>query len=168
MSGEGIVVVKEEKKENGLLESLFRLAMFAITVYGAVTALAKVMVRLANRLEEDNEGNEKKRFFTCLGKRTICLEDEAISEIDVTVVAAGVEIDLSDADLSEETFLKVCTLGGNVVIRVPAMVRVNMEGKGAACGFSNMVPTYEDESLPVVYVDAESVGACLKIKIGEE
>ena len=54
------------------------------------------------------------------------------------------------------------------MIKVPAMTRVNLEGTGVVCGFSNMVPAYEEESLPVIYVDAESIGACLKIKIAEE
>lgn len=166
MNGEDVVTVKEKK--HSLIGCLFRLVTFAVAVYGAVTALARVMVRLANRLEEDNEGSEKKRFFTCLNTREIGLEDEEVSEMDVTAIAACVEVDLSEAVLSEETFVKVRTLGGSVVIKVPAMVRVDMEGKGVVCGFSNMVPNYEKESLPVVHVDAESVGACLKIKIAEE
>lgn len=166
MREEGIVVVKEEKRS--FIGCLFRLITVAVAVYGAVTAAKQVMARLSKRLEEDNEGKEEKHFFTGLRAREICLQDEAVSAVDITTVAACVEVDLSEAELSEETFVKVRTMGGNVVIKVPAMVRVNMEGRGVVCGLSNMVPTYEDESLPVIYVDAESVGACLKIKMGEE
>ena len=165
MREEGFVVVKEEKR--CLLSCLFRLVAFAVAVYGAVTALAKVAKRLSRRLEEDNEGSESKRFFSCLTAREICLEDEAASYLDVTAIAACVELDLCEAILPEETFIKVHSLGGKVVIKVPAMTRVELEGKGVLCGFSNMVPGYEDESLPVIYVDAESLGACLKIKIAD-
>ena len=151
-----------------MLGCLFRLVTFAVAVYGAVTALAKIAKRLSRRLEEDNEGSESKRFFSCLTEREICLEDEEASYLDVTAIAACVDLDLSDAILSEETFVKVHSLGGKVVIRVPAMTRVELEGKGVLCGFSDMVPNYEDESLPVIYVDAESIGACLKIQMVEE
>lgn len=166
MREEGFVVVKEKK--HCLLGCLFRLVTFAVAVYGTVTALAKIMKRLSRRLEEDNEGSESKRFFSCLTTREICLDDGEASYLDVTAVAACVELDLSEAILPEESFVKVHSLGGKVVIKVPAMTRVELEGKGVVCGFSNMVPGYEDESLPVIYVDAESLGACLKIKIAEE
>ncbi len=166
MKEEGFVAVKEEK--HSFIGGLFRLVTVAVAVYGAITAAKQVMARLSKRLEEDNEGSGKKRFFTGLKTREICLEDEAIFDVDVTVVAACAEVDLSEAELAEETFVKVRMLGGSVVIKVPTLVRVKMEGKGVICGFSNLVPNYEAENLPVIYVDAESVGACLKIKIGEE
>ena len=166
MREEEFVAVKEEK--HSLFGCLFRLATFAATVYGVITAAKQVMARLSRRLEEDNEGREEKRFFVGLSGREICLEDEAVSCVDLTVAGGSVELDLSDAELADETYVKVRSLGGSVVVKVPAMVRVELEGKGVVCGFSNMVPTYEEESLPVMYVDAESVGACLKIVLGEE
>ena len=166
MREDGFVVVKEKK--HSLFGYLFRLVTFTVAVYGTVTALAKIMKRLSRRLEEDNTGSESKRFFSCLTTREIGLEDEEVTYLDVTAVAACVELDLSEAILPEETFVKVRSLGGKVVIKVPAMTRVSLEGKGVLCGFSNMVPSYEDESLPVIYVDAESLGACVKIKIAEE
>ena len=166
MREDGFVAVKEKK--HGLFRCLFRLVTFAVAVYGTLTALAKIMKRLSRRLEEDNVGSESKRFFSCLTTREIGLEDEEVTYLDVTAVAACVDLDLSEAILSEESFVKVRSLGGNVVIKVPVMTRVNLEGKGVLCGFSNMAPAYEDESLPVIYVDAESLGACVKIKIAEE
>lgn len=166
MREETFVVEKEEKCS--LIGCLFRLATVAVAVYGAVTAAKRVLERLTRRLEEDNEGNEAKRYLVGLGTREICPEEEAVSGVDLTVVGGCAELDLCDAELSEEVFVKVRTLGGNVVIKVPAMVRVEMEGKGVVCGFSNLVPSYENENLPVIYVDAQSVGACLKIVLGEE
>ena len=160
-------VVTGNEKKYSLIGCLFRLVTVAVAVYGAVTVAKQIMTRLSKRLEEDNEGTEKKRFFTGLRNREICLEDETVSGVDVTVIAASVEVDLSDAVLSEETFVKIRTLGGNVVLKVPAMVRVVLDEKGVVCGFSNLVPNYEDESLPTIYVDAESVGACVKIKISD-
>lgn len=165
MREDEFVVVKE--KERSLFACLFRLATFAVAVYGAITAAKKIATRLSRRLEEDNEGSESKRFFAGLTNREICLEDEEVSYLDVMAVAACVELDLSTANLSEETFVKVHSLGGKVVVKVPAMTRVELEGKGVMCGFSDMVPNYEDESLPVIYVDAESLGACLKIKLAD-
>lgn len=160
---EEVVVVKEEKCS--FIGGLFRLATFAVAVYGAVMAAKKVLTRLTTRLEEDNEGNESKRFLSCLGSREICLEEEEVSGIEVIAAGSFTELDLSEAIFSDETFVKVRTLGGKTIIKVPPMVRVKLEGKGVLCGFSNMVPSYEDESLPIVYVSAESIGACVKIRV---
>lgn len=156
------------EKKCSFIGCLFRLATVAVAVYGAVTAAKKVMDRLSRRMEEDNEENTQKRYFVGLDTREICLEDEEIAGADLTVVGGCAELDLCDAMLSEETFVKVRTLGGKVVIKVPPLVRVELDGKGVICGFSNQVPSYENESLPVVYVNAESLGACLKVVLGEE
>jgi len=156
------------EKKCSFIGCLFRLATVAVAVYGAVTAAKKVMDRLSRRMEEDNEENTQKRYFVGLDTREICLEDEEIAGADLTVVGGCAELDLCDAMLSEETFVKVRALGGKVVIKVPPLVRVELDGKGVICGFSNQVPSYENESLPVVYVNAESLGACLKVVLGEE
>lgn len=166
MREEAFVVEKEEKCS--LFCCLFRLATVAVAVYGAVTAAKKVFARLSRRMEEDNEGSEQKRYLVGLGTREICLEDEEVSGVDLTVVGGLAELDLRDAELFGDTFVKVRTLGGKVVIKVPPMVRVELDGKGVICGFSNQVPSYENEALPTIYVNAESLGACVKIVLGEE
>lgn len=166
MREEEFVTVKEKKCS--FIGCLFRLVTFAVAVYGAYTAVKKVLTRLSRRLEEDNEGSERKRYLVGLGSRKICLEDESVADVDLTVVGGSAELDLSDAELGTDTFVKVRTLGGKVVIKVPAMVQVRLDGKGVLCGLSDMVPGYEDESLPVIYVNAECAAACLKVRIGDE
>lgn len=165
MREEGLVVVKEEKR--CFWGCLFRVVKVVAVVYGVVTAVKKVLERLSRRLEEDNEESDRKRYVVGLDSKEIRLEGEDVSEVDMTVVGSCAELDLTDAELAEETFVKLRALGGKVVVKVPAMVRVDFSGKGVVCGFSNMVPSYENESLPVIHVDAESVGACLKIVLGD-
>ena len=94
MNQEGIVVVKEEKKS--LFGRLFRLVMFGIAVYGTVAAVAKAMLRLANRLEEDNERSEKKRYLNFMNGRNIRFAGEKVSKVEINAVAGGVELDLTD------------------------------------------------------------------------
>ena len=157
-----------EKKKCCLLGCLFRLATVAVAVYGAVTAAKKVLARLSRRMEEDNEGKEQKRYLVGLGSREICLEDEELTGADLTVIGGCAVLDLRDAKLSEMNFVKVRTLIGKVVIKVPPMVRVDLDGSGIICAFSDQVPSYENESLPIIYVNAESFGACVKVVLGEE
>lgn len=166
MREEGIVVVKEEKKS--LLGRLFRLAMFAVAVYGAVTALAKVMVRLANRLEEDNDESESKRYLNFMNGRNIRFSGETVSEVEVNAVAAGVELDLTEAELSEDTEVCVRAMMSGVVVKVPPMVRVEVDDTDVLSGFMNLVPNYENEELPVVRIKVQSLLSGVKVEMKAE
>lgn len=168
MSGEGVVVVKEAKKEKSFLGKLFRLAMFAVAVYGTVTAFVKVMHRLVNRLEEDNDGNEKKRYLNFMNGRNIRFNGEAVSEIEVNAVAAGVELDLTEAELSEDTEVYVRAFLSGVVVKVPPMVRVKADDTDVLSGFMNLVPNYESEDLPVLRVKVQSLLSGVKVELKAE
>lgn len=168
MNGEEIVVVKEKKKSKSFIGCLFRVAMFAATVYGIVTAAKKVMRRLANRLEEDNEGNEKKRYLNFLNGRDLCFEDEKVSDIEVYAIAGGVVVDLADAEISEETMVCVRTFLSGVVVKVPPMVRVEVEDTDVLSGFVNLVPNYEDENLPVIYLTVQTLLSGVKVEVKAE
>ncbi len=158
-----VVAVKEEKC--CLFRCLFRLAVFAATVYGAVTAAKKVMNRLANRLEVDNEGNEKKRYLSFLNGRTVAFDEETVSDIEVNALASGVEIDLTEAELSEYTEVCVRSVLSGVVVKVPPMVRVEADDADVLSGFMNLVPNYEEEDLPVIHVKVQSLLSGVKVEM---
>ena len=160
---EEMVAVKEKK--SCLFGCLFRLAVLAATVYGAVTAAKKVMSRLANRLEADNEGNEKKRYLSFLSGKTVAFDEEAVSDIEVYAVASGVELDLTDAELSEYTEVCVRAVLSGVVVKVPTMVRVEVEDTDVLSGFMNLVPNYEEEDLPVIHVKVQSLLSGVKVEM---
>ncbi len=163
---EEVVVVKEEK--GCLLGCLFRLAVFAATVYGAVTAAKKVMKRLANRLEADNEENERKRYLSFLNGKTVSFDGEAVSVLEANAMASGVEIDLTGAELSEYTEVTVRAVLSGVVVKVPTMVRVEVEDTDVLSGFMNLVPNYEEEDLPVIHVKVQSLLSAVKIEMKAE
>ncbi|MCH5272245.1 MAG: hypothetical protein J1E35_01100 [Lachnospiraceae bacterium] len=166
MNEEGIVVVKEEKKS--LFGRLFHLVMFAVAVYGAVTAVAKVMLRLSNRLEEDNEGNEKKRYLNFMNGRNIRFSNEKVSNVEINAIAGGVELDLTEAELAPETTVFVRAFMSGIVVKVPPMVRVEVETADVLSGFLNMVPNYESENLPVVYLTTQSIMSGIRVEMEPE
>lgn len=165
MSGDGIVVVNEGRKEKSLLGRLFRLAMFAVVVYGAVTAVARVMLRLANRMEEDNDGSETKRYLNFMNGRNIRFQGEKLSEVEVNAVAGGVELDLTESELSEETDVLVRAFMSGVVVKVPPMVRVEVDDTDVLSGFMNLVPNYEHENLPVLRLKVQSLLSGVRVEM---
>lgn len=159
---------KEAKKSNSFIGCMFRLAMFAAMVYGAVTAVKKAMARLAVKLEADNDGSEKKRYLNFMNGRNICPTDEKVSDIEVNSIASGVEVDLTEVELSEETFVTVRSLLSGVVIKVPSMVCVEVEDTDIVSGFINLVPKYENEDLPVLRLKVQSLFSGVKIEMKTE
>ncbi len=168
MSGDGIVVVKEAKKERALIGRLFRLVMFFVAVYGVVTAIARVMLRLANRLEEGNEGNDEKRYLNFMNGRNIRFDGEEISSVEVNAVAGGVELDLTEAELMEDAEVCVRALMSGVVVKVPPMVRVEVDDTDVLSGFMNLVPKYEMEDLPVLRIKVQSMLSGVKVEMKAE
>lgn len=166
MDQEEIVVVKEEKKS--LFGRLFRLVMFAVTVYGAVTAAAKVMLRLSNRLEEDNEESGKKRYLNFMNGRNIRFANEKVSDVEINAAAGGVELDLTEAELARETTVFVRAFMSGIVVKVPPMVRVEAETSDVMSGFINMVPNYENKDLPVIHLTARSIMSGIRVEMKQE
>lgn len=168
MREDGVVVVKEEKKERSFFGKLFRFAMFVVAVYGAITAVKGFMNRLAKKLEEENEGSESKRYLRFLTGEGVSLEEEEVTALELNVIAGGQELDLSEAILSEETFVTVRALLSGVVVKVPPMVRVEVDDTDVLSGFMNLVPKYEREDLPVLYLRVQSLLSGVKVEMKAE
>ncbi len=168
MSQERAATGKEEKKSRTLIGCLARMVLFAVTVYGAIKALTRVMGQLTNRLEEDNEGNEKKRYLSFMNGRKLRVREEKLSDMEAYAVAAGLEVDLTEAELTGDARACVRALGSGVVIKVPSMVRVEVENSSVLSGFVNLVPEYENEKLPVLHLTVQSILSGVRVEMKTE
>ena len=77
-------------------------------------------------------------------------------------------MDVSGAELSPVTEVSVRVLMSGVVLTVPPMVRVQVESKQVASGVVNLVPAYEKEELPLIYVTVNSLMSAVRIQVREE
>ncbi|MGN1084637.1 MAG: hypothetical protein ACI4QX_06515, partial [Lachnospiraceae bacterium] len=116
----------------------------------------------------ENEGKEKKRYLNFMNGRNYRFEKEKISSVEIYAAAGGVELDLTGAELSQETTVCVRALMSGVVIKVPPMVRVEVKTADVMSGFVNLVPNYEHENLPVVYLTAQSIMSGIRVKMEPE
>ena len=164
---EEVKKVKKKKKKSSF-GRLMGLVSFGMAVYGAVTAVKKAMAHLTKRMEEDNEVCDRKRFVAFGGKREIDLEDVAVSEVEVNALLAETKINLSEIQFTEESVVTVRSAVASVVLQVPAMVRVELEASGPAHSVRNLIPTYEDETLPVLHVKAKCLASELKLLVKAE
>lgn len=160
------VVVKKEKRT--LFGKLFHLAVVVATIYGAVKVIAGVCRRLTRKVEEDNPWSDKKRYLALGSEKNLSFSGEKVAEAEVYGVGAAVQMDLSEAELSPVTELSVRVFMSGVILTVPPMVRVQVESKQVASGVVNLVPAYENEELPLVYVTVNSLMSAIRIQVREE
>lgn len=142
--------------------------MFAVTVYGAIKALTKVMGQLTNRLEENNDGNEKKRYLSFMNGRNLSFREEKLSDMEAYAVTAGLEVDLTEAELTGDARVCVRALGSGVMIKVPSMMRVEVENSNVLSGFVNLVPKYENENLPVLHLTVQTILSGVRVEMKAE
>ena len=164
MKAEEVVVTKEKRT---LFGKLFHLAVVAATIYGAVKAIAAFVRRLTRKVEEDNPWCDKKRYLSIGSEKNLTLSGEKVSRAEVYGVGAAVQMDLSEAELSQVTELSVRVLLSGVILTVPPMVRVQVESKQAASSVVNLVPAYENEELPLIYVTVNGLVSAVRIKVRE-
>ncbi len=147
---------KEQKKASGFSKLMKFIAVIG-AIYAACVAIGKFVEKKAQELERKNQGEKEKNYLAFMNGKAIKLGKEEVEEITVKTYLGGVTLDLTEATLAKETEVRINSLMSGVVVKVPPMVRVVLEGTNIMGGFANMVPSYEAESLPVVYVYAESV-----------
>lgn len=165
MKDEEVVVKKEKRTRFG---KLFHLAVVVATIYGVVKAIAAFVRRLTRKVEEDNPWCDKKRYLAIGNEKNLNLSGEKVAGAEVYGVGAAVQVDLSEAELSSVTELSVRVLMSGVILTVPPMVRVQVESKQMASGVVNLVPTYENKELPLIYVTVNSLMSAVRVKVREE
>ena len=146
----------EQTKKKGFFSGVLKIVCIVGAVYAAMVAIGKFVAKRCKELEERNAGQKNKKYLAVMNGHVVKIS-EPVEEISVRAYLGGVTLDLTEAELEEETQINITGVMSGVVIKVPPMVRVKLEGTNILSGFANMVPNYETENLPAVTVYAESV-----------
>ncbi|MGN0504916.1 MAG: LiaF domain-containing protein [Lachnospiraceae bacterium] len=137
-------------------------------VYGAFVAVGRVMSKKARELEQQNIGQKVKRYLAFMNGKNIKIGNEPVEEIDIHSYMGGVELDLTNAYITQDMDIKIRSVMSGVNIKVPPMVRVILDGTNIMGGFANLVPNYEAEELPTVFVMAENVMGGIAVQMVPE
>lgn len=155
----------EEKKKKSTFGILCKVVLAVAAAYAAVYAAGKLVAKKTKELEEKNDGQKKKRYLSAMNGKIIKIGKEPVEEIDIHTYLGGVTLDLTGADFSKEMEVNINSLMSGVIIKVPPMVRVVLDGSNMLSGFANMVPQYETEELPVVFIYAESLMSGIAVQM---
>ena len=147
----------EETRKKSVFGGFVKLIVVLGAVYAGIVAAGKLVAKKMQQLEKKNVGNKEKKYLSVMNGQVIKISKEPVEEISIQAYLGGVTLDLTEALLEKETEVTIRGLMSGVVVKVPPMVRVVLDGTNILSGFANMVPNYEAEDLPTVYVYAESV-----------
>ena len=157
----------EQTKKDGLFVRLLKVICVLAAVYAGMVAIGKWISKKCRELDEKNAGEKRKKYLAVMNGRVIKLS-EPLEEVSVRAYLGGVTLDLTEAELEKETEINITGLMSGVEIKVPPMVRVELDGANILSGFANMVPNYESEDIPVIYVYAECVMSGVAVQMVPE
>ena len=157
-----------EEKKTGIMGKLCKLAVIIGGIYTAMLAVGRFVAKKTQELECKNEGMPEKNYLAVMNGQMIKIGREPLEKITLRSYLGGVTIDLTEAECKEETEVFITGLMSGVVIKVPPMVRVKLEGTNILSGFANMVPEYETEGLPMIRVYAESMMSGIAVQMVPE
>lgn len=158
----------EETKKGSVFAGLCKAAAVIGLIHAALIALGRYMSMRATEQEKHNEGQKRKRYLTFMNGKDVRISKEEVSEISIRSCMGGVNLDLTDAYITEDMEIKIKCVMSGVSIKVPPMVRVELGGSNVMSGFANLVPNYEAEGLPTIYIYAESIMGGISVQMVPE
>lgn len=138
-------------------------------VYGAFIAIGRYMAKKSSELDAQNVGQKVKKYLAFMNGRNIKVGNEEIEEIDIRSYMGGVELDLTEAYITQDMDIKIHSVMSGVNIKVPPMVRVNVsDSVNVMGGVANLVPNYETEELPTIFVSVENLMGGIAVQMVPE
>lgn len=155
----------QKVKKNGVCGVLLKIILVLGMIHGALLALGKYMAKRARELEEGNEGQKKKNYMAFMSGKDIRIGREEVEKISIQSCMGGVNLDLTGAEIRRDMKIDIQATMSGVAIKVPPMVRVELDGTNVVSGFANMVPVYEAEELPTIRIYAECVMSGISVEM---
>ena len=146
-------------------QKLIQLLVTLVIFYDLVQLLAALMMWRGRRLERENQIKTHKKYLSFMNGCARKLKGETVESVEVTAMMGGMELDLTGAKLAEQTYIRVNSLMSGVIIKVPPLVEVREDARSIMSGIANMVPRYNREGLPVIYLDTKALMSGISIKV---
>lgn len=157
-----------EEKKTGKFGKVIKVLTIIGVIYGAFVALTRYMSKKSREMEQNNVGQTSKNYLAFMNGRNIKISKEPIEDISISAFMGGVDLNLTEAYITKDMDITIKAAMSGIHITVPPMVRVILDGTNIMSGFANMVPGYESEELPTIFLCADSVMGGVVIEMAKE
>lgn len=108
--------------------------------------------------------NETNEYCATFGGQKVNFDNEEFKGCSLSAVFGGVECDLRDSIIKEDTVINVCAVFGGVDIKVPKGVKVKVTSTPLFGGVTNKVRNSKDNDVKTIYVNATCIFGGVDIK----
>ncbi len=109
--------------------------------------------KVNEKIKELNKTCEEEYCATFAGQE-IKLDEEELKNISVNAIFGGIDIDASNAIVSEDKIINVSAIFGGVDIKVPRNVNVKVKSTPIFGGVDSKIKNTNDANIPTIYVNA--------------
>lgn len=155
-------VTKAENKST--VKKVIKVIAIMAAINGVIQLIAKTKQKKDAANEEKNGNSNIKVYDVFMNGKSIKIENEEFEGIVVKSVMGGVDIDLRNAIIKKNVYITVKNIMSGVSIRVPQGVNVKLESRDFLSGSDNLVPEYEGEDVPIIFVETKSYLSGLSIR----
>ncbi len=135
----------------GFKRFIRRTVLLIIAIEAVAIAVLKILDYFKSaRADEENPGRDFKKFFNFFGSKKQVFNDKHVCGVIVKNICGSTELDLSDAEFTEDGFISLNACFSAVRIIVPKGVNVKVDGLIKASSVHNDVP--ENPELPTLYI----------------
>lgn len=108
--------------------------------------------------------NETQEYCATFGGQKVNYDNEEFKGCTLSAVFGGVECDLRESIIKEDTVINVCAVFGGVDILVPKDVNVKVTSTPLFGGVTNKVKKTKDKDVKTIYVNATCIFGGVDIK----
>lgn len=153
----------EESNNKCCICKLIKVVGIIAMIIGAIVAVVKFINSLLDKKDsEENDDRDVKVYHNFIGTKDIFLDEEELCGVICKNALAATQIDLSDAQLTEDAFISITGHFSAVSIIVPSNIRVCVDGLINKSSVNNYAEDGK-EDMPVLYVASKLNFSSLRI-----
>lgn len=108
--------------------------------------------------------NETNEYCATFGGQKVNFDNEEFKGCTLSAVFGGVECDLRDTLIKEDTVINVCAVFGGVDIKVPKGVNIKVTSTPLFGGVTNKVKNSKEQDTKTIYINATCIFGGVDIK----
>lgn len=108
--------------------------------------------------------NETNEYCATFGGQKVNFDNEEFKGCTLSAVFGGVDCDLRDTIIKEDTVINVCAVFGGVDIKVPKGVNIKVTSTPLFGGVTNKVKNSKEQDTKTIYINATCIFGGVDIK----
>lgn len=157
-------ITNEDEKKTCAFSKMLKVIGVFLVIQLIIQSIFLYLKRKGRMREVCNDEREVKEYYIYMNGRKIIEEEKKFIGMTVTATCSGVDIDLTKANILEDSFITIRSMMSGIHIRVPEGINVKLDGVFRFSSSANEVPKQLNEDAPTLYVAARTTMSGISVK----